>query len=342
MRVYHLSSLDEDKGIKRIIRLFEKNSTIIASVGDMTVYVVPLYYFIPTWHHGGYLLSFLVIKRDPSGYIIRIEYLVSEFPLKTSRREEAEEFVDEKFGGFIRLLEKAVSTGSPNATKLAEMTGCWGGRSIEFISFLYGLYGDEILNDDTIPGLYSTCFRETNFFVNDKVIILDIHLWVVRDIHSGKIFSYSYEYQDFYEVLPNEKIFFNALFEGHRDLLEPEAVVEDRRGNKYSVSSSSIVVDRKNVSLVAIGEYDPEKKSWRYLDDIFAITCDKWCSIYSFKQRDIFGDISMIDRIDRKILEGVKEALIRYIPLSKKVQKRAREEVTKYLAEKYEWEILPA
>ncbi|PNV80450.1 MAG: hypothetical protein C0179_05580 [Fervidicoccus sp.] len=346
-RTFRLKSLDEDEGIKRFIEFFEEISTVIVSVGDMTVYAVPLYYFDPRLHYGYYLVSFLVIKRDPSGYTIEIKYSDSlRGFIKASSREEVEKLVDKLFGGFIRLLEKAVSTGSPNATKLAELIECLD--EIKTISFLEKIYGDEILNDtETISGLHSICSREADFFANDKVIVIpEMDLRVVRDKDSGRIFIYVYRgsdiyiYRGFYEVSPETKIFYDALFTGFRDLLKPEAVVEDEHGYRYSISSTEVAVEGRNVSLVAVGTYDQEKKNWRYLRDIFAITCDNRCSIYPFWEKHIINDIHGIDKHIN--FEGVKETLIRYILSSKEIQRRAREWMTKELTKKHTWEILPA
>jgi hypothetical protein len=348
-KTFRVRSLDEDKGIKRIIRLFKEISTLIVSVGDMTVYVVPLYYFDPEIRFGYYFVSFLVIKRDPSGYTIKIKYSDSlRGSIKASSREEVEKFVDKLFGGFIRLLEKAVSTGSPNATKLAELIECLDELiecldEIRMISFLEKIYGDEILNDDTIPGIHSVRSRKIRFFINDKVIVAsDISLQVVRDVRDNKVFVYRHDINDFREVPQETKVFYDALFIGLNDLLKPEAIVivKDRQDNIHSVSSSNVKVDGKEVSLVAIGEYDPEKKSWKHLDDIFAITCDNRCSIYPFWEKHVIYDI---DEIDKNIyLKRVKEVLIRYILMNKEIERRAREWMVKELTKKYEWEILPA
>jgi hypothetical protein len=322
----------------------------------MTVYVAPLYYFDPRIHYGYYLVSFLVIKRNPSGYTIEIKYSDSlKGSLEASSREKAEKLVDKLFGGFIRLLEKAVSTESPNATKLAELIECADELikcldGIRMISFLEKIYGDEILNDDIIPGIHSVCYGKTRFFINDKVIMIpDMDLLVVRDIHSGRIFIYKYVYRDsygciyrdFYEVPPETKVFYDALFKGFRDLLKSETVVvvKDRRGNIYSVSSTEVEVDGKRVSLVAVGGYDPEKKKLG-VDGIIAIICTAKhrdsCSTY------FFSHVLFMHEAMDNVPAYIKETVLGYILGSEKIQKKAKNETAEYLIKKHTWEILPA
>jgi hypothetical protein len=340
IKTFRLKSLDEDEEIKRIIELFEENSVIKGSVGNATIYVIPIYYYVSNVGYGYALVASLIIERESSEYIVKIYYGISD-RFEVPSWEEAEKFVDEKFGGFIRLLEKAVSTGSPNATKLAELIDCR--ESIEFISFLYWLYGDEILNDDTIPGLHSTCFRETDFFANNKIIIIpNMILRVVRDIRSNKIFEYDYREKKFYEISPEKKIFYDALFRGYRDLLEPEAVVKEKWGNIYSVSSTEVEVDGKKVSLIVYGDYDAKDRKW-YIYDIFAITCDESgenkCLVYSFRQGYIFKDI---DVVEKKVFSGFRETILGYILRSRRIHEETKGHVAEEIAKIHTWEILPA
>jgi len=213
----------------------------------------------------------------------------------------------------------------------------------ETINFLYEIYGDEILDDtETISGIYSVCSLKTNFFVNDKVAVFDADLLAVRDIRSNKIFRYSYGKDKYLEVSPEEKVFYDALFIGYRDLLEPEFMFEDSYGYKYVFSSSSVVVDDKKVSLVLFGYYTPEK-DLLFIYDIFAITCgesagDK-CSIYSFGMKRVLDNIY---EERNRIPTLLRKTLLERILGSKKIQKKAKKEMAKELIKEHEWEILPA
>ncbi|PNV81259.1 MAG: hypothetical protein C0179_03620, partial [Fervidicoccus sp.] len=230
----------------------------------------------------------------------------------------------------------------PLATKLAELIDCF--HEAKVINFLYKLYGDDILNDtETISGIHSVCSGETRFFINDKVIVVpDKDLWVVRDIRSNKIFKYDYRERRFYEISPEKKIFYDALFRGYRDLLKPEAVVEDRRGNRYAFSSFETDADGRKMSLVMIREYDPGYKKWR-ISRVFAVTCDKStenkCSVYSFRFDEVTDDIT---EMKKQASIGPKEEFLKYLLRNEKIPRKAKGEMAKELAKEREWEILPA
>ncbi|PNV81261.1 MAG: hypothetical protein C0179_03630 [Fervidicoccus sp.] len=339
IRTFRLRNLDDDKDLKRVIELFEENSTIKGSVNNATIYIIPIYYYDPRSRYGEIYIASLVIKRDFSGYTVKIGHWVS-LSFQASSEEEAKSIVEEKIGGFTRLIEKALSIKHTLTTKLAELADC--PKETMLIALLYRFYGDEVLSDDTIPGIHDTCSLKTGFFINDKVIVIpSIGLWVVRDTKSNKIFRiYA---SRFAEVSSEEKIFYDALFRGYRDLLEPEAMVKSELGAEYMFSSSETVVDGKNVSLVAIGGYDPEEKSWRYLDDIFAITCgvsveDK-CSAYSFYQKNIFEDMS---EMNRYIFSGIEEAVLGLIFSSRRIREETKRRVAEDRVKKHTWEVLPA
>jgi len=331
-RVYHLSSLDEDRGLKRIIKLFEENSTIKGSVGNVSIYVVPVYSFSPKKVY--VLLAILIIERDSSGYVVKIDYL--EYDKYVDDRKKAEKFIESNYGRFVKLLERALATKHPNAPRLAGLLGCDIG--VRAAGFLYEIYGDEILNDsETISGLHSVCSGENRFFINDKTIVVsDILLQVVRDAWSNKVFVYRYGRGDFHEVSPKTKVFYDALFIGFRDLLKPETVVEDKSGYRYAFSSST-VVDGKEVSLVMIDEYNPYIKKW-YIHDILAITCGNWCSIYSFGAGDYRSSLFLADAVPGNLVNN----FLRYILGSGKFQRRAKEMAMGELIKRNEWEILPA
>jgi hypothetical protein len=334
------SSLDENEVIKQVIDFFERNSTIKDTVGNATIYVIPIYYYQPspglykvfTGHYEA-LIASLVIEKDSSGYTVKISYWIPESST-TFSREEAEKRIEENIGGFARLLEKALSIKHPNAPRLAELIDCLGG--VKTVDFLYRLYGDEILDDDTIPGIHSICSLKTRFFINDKVVVIpSISLWIVRDIRSNKIFRYDYKEKKFYGVPPEKKIFYDALVMGLRDLFEPDAVFVDDRGNYYAFSSFETVVDGRRVALVAYGSYLPESKIW-YIIEVLAITCDKSrkdrCSVYSLSGGYLYGNIARV----------VSRDILWYILSSGRIHGETRGRVAKDIAEKYEWEILPA
>jgi hypothetical protein len=339
IKTFHVRSLDEDKEIKDIIEFFEKNSTIKGFVGDATIYVIPVYYYDPSSGYGEVFVTSLIVERGSSGYTVKIGYWDSEFQAPSS--EEAKSVVDEKIGGFTRLIERALATKHPLTTKLAELIDCLD--EAKTVDLLYRFYGDDILNDsETISGLHSVCSWETRFFANDKAIVIpDIFLWVVRDTKSNKV--YRIYASRFVKISPKEKIFYDALFTRFRDLLEPEAVVKSELGTKFMFSSAETEVDGKNVSLVAVGTYDPEKKSWKHLDDIFAISCgesveDK-CSIYSFYRERIFEDMS---EINRYIFSGIEEAVLGLIFSSRRIREETKRRVAEDRAKRHTWEILPA
>ncbi|PNV80833.1 MAG: hypothetical protein C0179_05080 [Fervidicoccus sp.] len=193
IKTFRLKSLDEDKEIKDIIEFFEKNSTIKGSVGDATIYVIPVYHYDPSSGYGDALIASLIIEKDQLGYTVKIGLEGSWF-LEASSREEVEKHIDEEWiGRFVKLLKKALETRPPLAIKLAKLVDCL--RETDLINFLYRLYGYEILSDNTIPGLHSVCSGENNFFANNKIIIIpDIDLRVIRDTRSNKIFKYDYRF----------------------------------------------------------------------------------------------------------------------------------------------------
>ncbi len=342
-----MRSLDENERVKDIVEFFEKNSNIKYSVGNVVLYLISIYYYDPKTSSGEAFLALLFIERDSSGYTIKINYLKPEPEfLKEHSEKEIEKRVEEWFGGFVRLLEKTLSSKNPVANKLVEIAtySCW--KAVITISFLYEIYGDDILNDDTIPGIHSVCSYKARFFSNDKVVVIpDLYLWVVRDTRSNKIFKYETGYRrgKHYEVPQDDKIFFEALFIGSRDLFEPDAVFVDRLGDKYAFSSSKAVVDGKEMSLVAVGTYDPRRKYWDYLKDIFVITCgesgENGCSAYSFNWGQI---IKGMNKIKEKAPAGTQEAFPWYIIRSEKTHVKAKAEVAKKFIERNEWEILPA
>jgi hypothetical protein len=331
-----LRSLDEDEEIKNIIEFFERNSTIKGSVGDATIYVISIYYYDPDFGSGDVYVASLVVERDASGYIVRISHRFLKH-FKVFIRELAERVV----GGIMRLIEKAVSTKHPLATKLAMIAGCQEGALT--IDLLYEIYGDEILNDEeTISGIYSVCSDETKFFVNDKVIAIPgIRLLVVRDIRNDKIFIYSYETLVFREVSSDEKIFYDALFRGYRDLLEPEFLVSPW-GYEYAFSSTEVAVDGKKVALVAYGHYDTKDRKW-YIYDVIAIICDGTkkdkCSVYLFRQGYIFKDI---DVIEEKVFSGFGKAILGHVLRSRRIREETKGRVAEEIAKIHTWEILPA
>ncbi|PNV80831.1 MAG: hypothetical protein C0179_05070 [Fervidicoccus sp.] len=340
-RVYHLKSLDEDEDLKRIIKLFEENSVIKGSVDSTTIYVIPIYFYVSNIGYGYALVASLIIERESSEYIVKIYYGISGI-FKAPNRGEAEKLIDEWLGGFVKLLGKTISDKHPIATKLAEIAGCW--RSIESISLLYRFYGDEILNDDTIPGLHSICHEEADLFVNDKVIVIPyigyIGLFVVRDKDSSKIFANGEN--NFYEVPQDEKIFYEALFSGLNDLLKPEAVVKDKWGNKYPFSSTEVAVDGGRVVLVAFGHYDHKVEKW-YMRDILAIAYNSSRrgrrQVYSFQSRRVSNTVS---EAMKSFNEDLTEALLGFVFLNREIHKKAKEKIMKELTKKHEWKILPA
>jgi hypothetical protein len=339
INTFRVRSLDEDEKIRRVIEFFEKNSLIRGSVGNTTIYVVPMYFYF--YDFGGVLIASLVIEKDESGYTVNIGFWEGTFRAFSS--EEAKRIVEEEIGGIIRLLKRALATKHPNAPRIAELSGCYTG--VKVIDFLWRNYGDEILNDiETLSGLRSVCSRETDFFANDKVITIpDIGLLVVRDKDSGRIFIYSYSEAKFREVSPEEKIFYDALFIGSRDLLEPEEVVEKKRGFKYALSSTEVEVGGKKVVLVAIRDYASGIKGW-IMKDVVAFACDESaenkCSIYSFDWKHILRDT----RSDawKHVFSGFGEAMLGHIFRSRRIREETRGCVAEGIAEKYEWEILPA
>jgi len=332
------SSLDENEVIEQVIEFFERNSTIKGSVGNMTIYAIPLYYYDPLFRSGRALVSFLLIKRDASGYTIEIQYKrTREF--EASSNADAEKRADEELGVFVKPLAKALSAKSTLAIKLVELLNC--PEEAMAIVLLYRFYGDEILNDDTIPGLHSLCSRKIRFFANDKVIAIpDLHLWVVRDIRGNRIFIRNITLASFFEVKTNAKIFYEALFEAfraHRDLLEPGAIIKNEYGNEYSVSTFDTVVNGKKVILIPILTRLPTSNKW-LVDRILAFTCDidqeDSCLIYSFQ----FGHSSRIIAD----IAPTRGNFLKQILGIKRINERVKKEVAKYLTEKYEWEILPA
>ena len=338
-KISRLRSLDED--MKRVIELFKENSTITSSIGNTVIYVMPVYYYNPYPVSGMVLIAYLVAERGPPEKIVKVGYSFSE-ALRVSSREKAEKIVEERFSILVKLLEKALLSKNPVADKLINLIDCR--VEVGIINFLHRLYGDEILSDDTIPGLHSVCSGENSFFINDKVIAIpSIDLWVVRDIHRNKVFRYNLLKPEFYEVSPEEKIFYDALFKGFRDLLEPEVVVESYWGYEYTFSSSETTIDGKKVSLVAIGGYDPEKKKPDYFRDILAISCgeskENRCTVYSFKNKSVLDNIT---EIKKYVLEDLKEAFLGYILRNEKILRKARGEMAKELAKEREWEVLPA
>jgi hypothetical protein len=344
---FRVRNLDEDEDLKKIIELFEENSAIKGSVGDATIYVIPVYYYkyshLSGRDFGKALIASLVIERDSSGYTVRVDYRESE-PFDVPSREEAEKRIDEEWiGGFIKLLKKALETKHPLTTKLAKLIDC--GVETEVINFLYKLYGDEILNDDTIPGIYSVCSWETRFFANDKVIVIpSIVLRVVRDTRSNRVFRYDHDRMitGFYEVPPEKKIFFDTLFERFRDLLKPDVEIETDSGYRYVFSSSEVDTDGRKTSLVMIREYNPKYKEWR-ISGVFAVTCDKTtenkCSVYSFRFDEVTDNLT---EMEKQAPTGLKEAFLGYFLGSEKIPKKAKGEMTKELIKEREWEILPA
>jgi hypothetical protein len=341
IKTFRVKSLDEDEKIRRVIELFEKNSLIKGSVGNVTIYVAPMYFYY--YGYGEVLVASLIIERDSSGYTVKIGYWDYTFQAPSS--EEAKSIAEEKISDIIRLLERALATKHPNAPRIAGLSGCY--RGVKMSDLLRRLYGDEILNDtETISGLHSVCSRETDFFVNNKVIAIpDLGLLVVRDKDSGRIFIYDYREAKFYEVSPEEKIFYDALFIGSRDLLEPEEVVEEEEGFKYALSSSEVVVGGKKVVLAVAREYSPVVKKW-YVRDMLAIACDgsaeNKCLIYSFDLKHILRDVRREIEIWKHIFSGFGEAMFSLILRSRRIHGETRGRVAKDIAEKYEWEILPA
>jgi len=319
-KTLRVRSLDENERVKSIIELFEKYSTIKGVIGDTTIYVMPIYYGINYIFHYEYevLIASLILKRDKSGYIVKENHMDSDL-YQSSIITGVEKPIEKLFGGFVKLLGKTISDKHPIATKLAEIAGCW--RGIESISLLYRLYGDEILNDDTIPGIHSVCHDKATFFANDKVIVIPyIDLWVVRDKRSGKIFRYHIFKSIFYEISSKEKIFYDALFEAHRELLKPNV------GSKTS-SGYKTVINGKEVSLIVLIEHPSN------IDDIFAIACDlesgrDKCETYSFFRGKIYHDIT--------------ETLSKYVLQTEKTGEKAREWIVKKFIKEHEWEILPA
>ncbi|PNV80297.1 MAG: hypothetical protein C0179_05835 [Fervidicoccus sp.] len=320
--------------MKRIIKLFEENSAIKGSVGNMSIYVVPLYSF--SLKKVYVLLAGLVIERDSSGYVVKINFL--EYDNYVDDRKKAEKFIESNYGRFLKLLERALAIKHPNATRIAELFGCY--VSDIMIGFLHEIYGDDILNDnETLSGLRSICYDETRFFINDKVIVvLDISLQVVRDVRGNKVFVYRYDIKDFHEVSPKTKVFYDALFKGFRDLLKPEAVVEGELGYRYAFSSTEVEVDGKKISLMMIDEYNPYLNEW-HIYDILAITCDNRCLVYSFGMGDYRGSLFLAGYT---VLEKLMNYFLGYILSSGKFQKRAKDEAMGTLIKRNEWEILPA
>ena len=144
---------DEDWWVKDIVELFERNSTIKGSVDNVTIYVMPIYYFDQRIHRAGFLVASLFVEKDVSGYTVKIFYQdPSEF--HASNQRSVEKYAEKNYNGFIRLLRRAVSSKHPNAVKLAELVYC--SEKTRLINLLYSIYGDEILNDDTIPCLLYT------------------------------------------------------------------------------------------------------------------------------------------------------------------------------------------
>jgi hypothetical protein len=342
---FRVRSLDEDEGIKNIIEFFEMNSTIKGSVDNATIYIIPVYYYryLPSRGSGKALIALLIIERDSSGYTVKMRYWESK-QFDAPSREEAEKRIDEEWiGGFIKLLKKALETKHPLATKLTKLIECF--YETMAISFLRALYGDEILNDnETISGLHSVCSGESGFFINDKVIVIpSINLRVARDTRSNKIFRYNYKEGRFYEVPPEKKIFYDALFRGYRELLKPEAEIKSRWGDRYAFSSFETDADGRKMSLVMIRVYDPEYKKW-FIPNVFAVTCDEAtenkCSVYSFWFDEVSDNIADVKK-QAPIGLGDKEFL-GYFLSSEKIPKKARREMTKELIREREWEILPA
>jgi hypothetical protein len=338
-KVYRFESLDEDEDLKRVIELFEENSAIKGSVGDATIYVVPLYSFSSDYSSSReevhVLLAVLVIERDSSGYTVKIDYL--EYNEYVDDRKEAEKFIESNYGRFVKLLKRALATKHPNVTRIAELSGCDIG--VRVAGFLYKIYGVEILNDsETLSGLRSICSDETRFFINDKVIIVpDKDLEIIRDTRSNKVFVYRYD-RDFRKVPQERKVFYDALFKGLRDLLKPEAVVEGEHGYRYAFSSTEVEVDGKKMSLMMINEYNPYLNEW-HIYDILAITCDNRCLVYSFGMGDYRGSLFLAGYT---VLEKLVNYFLGYILSSGKFQKRAKDEAMGELIKRNEWEILPA
>ncbi|PNV80761.1 MAG: hypothetical protein C0179_05135, partial [Fervidicoccus sp.] len=300
-RVYHLSSLDEDKDLKRVIELFERNSTIKGSVNNTTIYVIPIYYCeISTDPRKVYVLvAALEIERDISGYIIRIHYSISSTYVFLHRLlEETMEFIKNTYEDFIRLLEKALRIKHPNTPKLIELIDCEI-REIRTINLLSRIYGDELLSDEeTISGIRNICSRKTEYFINDKVAIIpeNINLRIVRDKHNDKIFICDCKKlrEEFEEAPQEEKIFYKALFEGYRELLKPKIEVEDPWDNKYVLSSSETEIDGKKILLLMFRRRDP-KRNELVIYDILTTSCDESeenkCLVHSIKKRQVYEDI---------------------------------------------------
>ncbi len=342
-KVFRVGSLDENWVVRRVIEVFEKNSVFSGSVGSTSIYVIPVYYFEPFNQSINVFLASLIIERDVSGYTVKVYYWDSgEEEIYTSSREEAEKFVDERFGGFMRLLEKALSIKHPNAPKLAELIDCLDG--VRLINFLYRFYGDEILSDNTIPGVHSVCSGETKFFINDKIVIAkDISLRAVSDIRGDRVFRYDFVEDRFYEVSPDEKIFYKALFAGHRGLLEPEFVLEDDLGERLELYFSEAVVDGREVALIMSREFREHPILRKDLiHDIIAVACDVFfkerCQAYSFLMKEIHCCIDWVSGAIPIRLENIS----RFALGSERIRGRVKRELAKRLIERHEWEILPA
>ncbi len=342
---FRVRNLDEDKEVKDIVELFERNSTIKGSVGDATIYVIPIYYYnygyLSGRGFGEALMALLIIERDTSGYTVKSRRVSESFDAQS--REEAEKYIYEKWiGRFVKLLKKALETKHPLTAKLTKLIDCL--HEVATINFLEKIYGDEILNDtETISGIHSICSGETKFFINDKVIMIpSMNLRVVRDTRSNKIFKYSSISLSFYEVPPEKKIFFDTLFERYRELLKPDVEIETGSGYRYIFSSSEADADGRKMSLVMIREYDPEYKKW-YIFRVFAITCNKTtenkCSVYSFLIDEVINDIT---EVKKQAPIDLEEEFLGYFLGSEKILRKARREMTKKLIKEHEWEILPA
>jgi hypothetical protein len=340
-RTFRLRSLDEDEGVKSIIELFEKNSIIKGSVGDASIYVISIYCHNPRSRSGKVFVASLVVERGSSGYTVKIGYGGFD-SFSASSEEEVAWRARKKIGGFTRLLEKALSIKHPNAPRLAELIECL--EEARLIDFLWGIYGDEVLDDEeVISGVYRVCFGESDFFINDRVIVIpSIGLFVARDKRSDKIFRYDLSASEFREVPPRDRFFYDVLPKVFGDLLKPEFVVKAPDGDWYMLSSSEAVVDGRRVSFATIGTYLPKDKRW-FLHDIVVVACEESaeneCSIYSFRAGYASRNIRIATRY---VPLDYEESFLRYILGSEKTQRRAREWITEELAKEYEWEILPA
>jgi hypothetical protein len=119
-------------------------------------------------------------------------------------------------------------------------------------------------------------------------------------------------------------------------------VVKDKRGYRYAVSSTEVVVDGGRVVLVAFGRYDPEVEKW-YMRDILAIAYDSSRrgrrQVYSFHTRRVSNTVS---EAMKPFNEDLTEALLGFVFLNREIHKKAKEKIMKELTKEHEWKILPA